>query len=427
VDVTQAETPSPSNVAQSKRFAMRILLLTQVVPYPLDSGPKIKTFHVLRYLAQRHELRLLSFARSDDEEAHAQTLRGVCAGVTTVRLRRSAISDAGYLTRSLLTGRPFLVERDDRRAMHEAARTLVDQHAVEAVHADQLTMAQFAVDLPLPLRVLDQHNAVWTIVRRAARRQGWRPQRVLAEIEWRKLRSYEGQICRSFDTVTVVSEADRVALEQSAQASLPVATIPITIDPQDLPFEERSPAARHILSVATMFYPPNVEGVHWFSREVFPLVRRMLPETLLRIVGSRPPQRIAQLAHPTSGIVVTGYVADLKPVLRQSGVLIVPVHSGSGMRVKILEAFARGIPVVSTRVGVEGIDASSGEHLLVADEPRDFARAVVELLRDRATASRLAHAARQFVEANYDWRRALSGLDEVYPCTSSSSFPICPL
>jgi glycosyltransferase involved in cell wall biosynthesis len=100
--------------------------------------------------------------------------------------------------------------------------------------------------------------------------------------------------------------------------------------------------------------------------------------------------------------------------LRQAAVLVVPVHSGSGMRVKILEAFARGIPVVSTTVGVEGIAASHGKHLLVADEPAEFARAVIRLLREPAEAARLAKAGRELVVERYDWRRALVGLDEVY-------------
>jgi polysaccharide biosynthesis protein PslH len=106
---------------------------------------------------------------------------------------------------------------------------------------------------------------------------------------------------------------------------------------------------------------------------------------------------------------------DLDPILRESAVLVVPVHSGSGLRVKILEAFARGIPVVSTTVGAEGIDARPGEHLLVADESHDFASAVVRLLQDRAEAARLAWEARALVERQYDWRTALASLDVIYP------------
>ncbi len=393
---------------------MRILLLTQVVPNPPDSGPKIKTHNVLRYLARRHEVHLVSFARSEAEEAQAKALGRYCSGVTTVRLVRSRGRDGVALLRSLATGRSFLVERDDLRAMRDVLRDLTRVTTFDAVHADQLTMAQFAIDLPIALKVLDEHNAVWTIVKRAAGQEPiWR--RPLAELEWRKLRAYEGRVCRAFDRVTVVSGDDRSALEEAAGSSFTSAVIPIAVDTAEQAFAPRGPDARDVVSVATMFYPPNVEGIHWFATEVFPAIRRGAPETQFYAVGSRPPAGIVQLATPTNGIVVTGYVANLDPIFLRGAVVVVPLHSGSGMRVKILEAFARGIPVVSTTIGVEGIDARAGEHLLVADDAQGFADAVLRILRDPELAGRIALAGRRLVEERYDWRRALVGLDEIYP------------
>jgi hypothetical protein len=393
---------------------MQVLFLTQIVPWPADSGPKIKTQNVLRYLAARHSIHLISFVRNEAEQTHAQSLKQVCETVTTVPLQRSRRRDAAAMARSLTNGRPFLVERDDSRAMRRAVADLLECRPVDAAHADQLTMAQFAVGLPVARRVLDEHNAVWTIVRRAAARErGVR--RLLAELEWRKLRAYEGGICRRFDWVTVVSAEDRRFLEEPAGTPLRAPVIPIAVDTEQLAVIPRTAAARHVLSVATMFYPPNVEGVYWFATEVFPLVRQRLPDVRFSIVGSRPPERIARLAGDATGVAVTGYVPDLEPVLRLAGVLVVPLHAGSGMRVKILEAFARGIPVVSTTIGVEGIEARSGEHLLVADEPAAFAQAVTRVLTDHDLAACLAAAARRLVEERYDWRTALRGLDAIYP------------
>jgi len=393
---------------------LKILFLTQIVPYPLDSGPKIKTYNVLRYLAARHQVHLVSFVRSKDEEAAAASLTTLCAGITTVPLKRSRVRDIAHLVRSLAMRRSFLVHRDDSHAFRSALRHLMSETAFDAVHADQFSMGQFAVDLPLKLRVLDEHNAVWTIVRRAATQQRGAPRRLLAEWEWRKVRSYEGEMCRRFDRVLVVSEEDRSALREAAGASFAAEVLPIAVDTQELVFEPRTRAARHVLSVATMFYPPNSDGVHWFVKEVFPLVQRAVATVQFFVVGSRPPRSVTKLAWPGSNIVVTGHVNDLEPVLRQAAVLVVPVRSGSGMRVKILEAFARGIPVVSTSVGVEGIAARADEHLLVADEPRAFAEGVVRLLRDPAAAAKLARAARTLVEVRYDWRTVLRGLDAIY-------------
>src|SRR5207248_11366142 len=179
--------------------------------------------------------------------------------------------------------------------------------------------------------------------------------------------------------ITVVSRDDQLAVEQIAGTHLPALAVPIAVDTAELTFQTRSPEARHVLSVATMFYPPNVEGVYWFATEALPLIRSAVPDSWFLIVGSRPPKHIERLASSGRGIQVTGYVADLEPILRRSAVLVVPVHSGSGMRVKILEAFARGIPAVSTTVGVEGIDARHDEHLLVADTPDAFATPVTRL------------------------------------------------
>jgi glycosyltransferase involved in cell wall biosynthesis len=307
--------------------------------------------------------------------------------------------------------------------MRAALRQLVQRGRFDAVHADQLTMGQFALDLPVPRRVLDEHNAVWTIVQRAAAREALWPRRVLAELEWRKLRAYEGEVCRRFDWVTVVSDEDKQALEQAAGTGLTTETIPIAVDTEELAYAPRTPEAQHVLSVATMFYPPNVEAVQWFATDILPGIRRAMPSANFLVVGSRPPAVITALATPESNVQVMGYVADLAPLLRQSAVLVVPVHAGSGMRVKILEAFARGIPVVSTTVGVEGIAAQPGEHLLVADDPTAFAAAVVRLLQNPDEGLRLARAARALVEARYDWRRALHGLDRVYAGEASGGAP----
>lgn len=393
---------------------MRILLLTQVVPYPPDSGPKVKTYNVLRYLAQQHEVLLVSFVRSAAEREAIESLRRWCADVIPVPLRRSMARDVGFLARSIATGRPFLIERDDYASMREAVAGVVDGWKPDAVHADQLTMGQFAVDLPVRLRVLDEHNAVWTIVRRAAQREAPGVRRALAELEWRKLQRYEADLCQRFDYVTVVSHDDHLALERSAATPLRAVVIPIAVDTDELQFLPRGPAANDVLSVATMFYPPNVEGIQWFCEGVFPRIQHAAPLTRFLVVGSKPPPQIKRLTSSRSGMLVTGYVADLQPLLDQSAVLVVPVHSGSGMRVKILEGFARGIPIVSTTIGVEGINARHGEHLLVADAPDDFADAVISLLRDRVLATRLAVAGRKLVEERYDWRRALASLDDVY-------------
>ncbi len=396
---------------------MNILLLTQVVPFPPDSGPKVKTYYLLRYLAAQHRVTLVTFTRNAQEEAQAAALREICAAVHTVHLRRSRLRDGLALASSLLNGRPFIIERDASTAMHRFLQRLVFEAAAagrpfDLVHADQLNMAQFAEGLPLP-RLLDQHNAVWTILDRLAQ-QNRGPKRWFLRREQRLLQRYEGRVCTTFEAVTTVSEEDRRALLQVMPTPRDLPVIPIAVDAEQEQPIPREPGAKHILSLATMMWPPNVDGVCWFAREIYPLVQRAVPDTGFYVCGPRPVAEVRALPERNPSIEVTGYVDDPRPYIARSACLIVPLRSGGGMRVKILEALARGIPVVSTSIGCEGIDLVPGEHLLVADTPSDFADAVVLLLRDQEFGARLAAAGRQRILERYDWRAVCPAMDVVY-------------
>lgn len=396
---------------------MNILLLTQVVPFPPDSGPKVKTYHLLRHLAAHHRVTLVTFTRNPQEEAHADALRGVCAAVHTVHLKRSRVIDLLGVARSAVSGRPFIIERDDNAAMHRLLSKLVFEAAAagkpfDLVHADQLNMAQFAEPLALP-RLLDQHNAVWMIFDRMAD-QSRGPARWFWRREAKLLKRYEGRVCSEFEAVTVVSEEDRRGLLKVMPRERDMPVIPIAVDCDKEQLIPRAEGADAILSLATMMWPPNVDGVLWFAREIYPLVRRAVPATRFYVCGQRPVAEVRALPEQEPSIEVTGYVEDPRPYIAGSACLIVPLRSGGGMRVKILEALARGIPVVSTTIGYEGIDLTPGEHLLVADTPSDFADAVSLLLRDPELGQRIAEAGRKRVLEKYDWRAVCPAMDAVY-------------
>ncbi len=396
---------------------MQILLITQVVPFPPHSGPRVKTHYVLRYLTAHHQVTLVTFTRNANEEAHADALRTICRAVYTVHLHRSRLHDGLALAASLVTGRPFLIERDTSRAMQQLLLHLVVEAATagqpfDLVHADQLNMAQFAQLLPIP-RLLDQHNAVWSILERMARQEHGL-KRMFLQREQRLLQRYEGGICSEFEGVMAVSQADRQALLQVMPQPRPIPVIPIGVEAQEQIPLKRDPAACAILSVATMMYPPNVDAVIWFAREVYPLVQCAVAQTHFYVCGQRPVAAIQKLPQTNPAITVTGYVPDVRPFVAQSACLVVPLRSGGGMRVKILEALAWGIPIVSTTVGYEGIDLIPGEHLLVADTPHAFAEAVVSLLQDPALGLRLATAGRQRLLDRYDWRTVCPAIDKVY-------------
>ena len=405
---------------------MRILFLTQVLPYPLDAGPKVRAYYVLRYLAERgHRLTLLSFVRPSDTREGLDHLRTFCEEVVTVPMPRSRWRDGLALVRSLTTGEPFLIARDRVPAMTEAVQRLAERGSFDAVHADQLWMAPYALQSSRlspsrsPRLILDQHNAVFQIPRRLAASTSNPLARGLLSREARLMARYEADIIRQFDHVVWVTEEDRDAVAALStpprSPSLPRHTvIPICVDPQRKQPVARHSSAHRVTFLGGLHWPPNAAGVVWFAREVWPLVLAEAPDALLTIIGKDPPKELRNPQSAIRNLDVTGYVTDLAPYLQETAVFIVPLHAGGGMRVKILDAWAWGLPIVSTTIGAEGLRVQSGENILLADDAASFARAVVRVLQHRELADHLASAGRATVERAYDWRQVYRAWDEVY-------------
>lgn len=414
-------------IALDASLAMNILFLTQVLPYPLDSGPKTRAYFILRYLSQRCRVTLISFKRPDDPPASLDHLRQFCAQVYTVPMLRSRVRDARALAHSYLGGPPFLIGRDFVPQMAQKVAELVRAGQYTAVHADQLWMAQYvflaeraaqAAGAPRPRLVLDAHNAYFQIVQRLAQGERNPLKRLGLEVEWRRLRRWEARALARFDQVVTVTEPDRrilAGLLPENGPRPPLTTIPICIDPDETPPVQPAPGAGEVLHLGTMFWPPNIEGVLWFIRETWPLVRAQLPQARLTLVGKNPPAALERLAAPGSGIQLTGYVANPQPYLERAGVFIVPLLSGGGMRVKIVDAWRWGLPVVSTSIGAEGLEFREGEHLLLADTPVDFAQAVLRVLNEPGLAHRLRREGRRWVEEQYAWQRVYPAWDRLYP------------
>ena len=412
---------------------MRILFLTQIIPYPPDAGPKVKTWHVLRYLVDSgHEVILASFVR-EEEQQHMKALQSLCTEVHTVPIVRSRLLDAKYWFQSHFTGRPFLIERDDLSAMRELVGEQLATKSIDAIHADQLTMTQFAINNEadhLPYTVFDAHNAVWTIVERMQQNSAIYLKPII-KLEAQRIKQYEGMVVEKYNHTLTVTEVDREALFEARDTYLNnsndivsshegnrfplISTFPITVDTEKLAPIDRQPGSKNIMTLGTLHYPPNADGIRWFIREVFPLIRDRVTDVTVTIVGKNPPQDLIQLAAKESPrIDITGYVTDLKPYMESAALMVVPVRAGSGMRVRILEAFARAMPLVTTTVGLEGIDAKIGEDVLVEDTPEGFANAVVQLLEDEVLQAQLAKNGRLIAQERYYWKTGLKGLDDIY-------------
>jgi polysaccharide biosynthesis protein PslH len=395
---------------------MRVVLLTQVAPNPPDAGPRIKTHFLLRTLASEHSVDLITFVRSDEEAEAARALHPWCRSVTTIPLQRRRYLEPYYVVNGWARRVPFLVARDARRAFADAVRARIASGDVDVLHADQLSMAQYLTlaDGTRVKTVFDAHNAVWELVRTMVSRQPTPLHRLMAEVEWRLLRRFEGSATSRSDLTLVVADQDRQSLSAAAGTVAHTCLVPIGVEVQEQRPVPHNPQAIRILSVATMHYPPNAEAIRWFRDAIWPKVHQACPDLEVDIVGSRPPEDISRWRDDDPGVQVHGYVPCIDSLYADAAVFIVPLKAGSGVRVKILEAMARGVCVVSTSIGAEGLDLIHREHLMVADTEEEFSRAILELAACPSLRRSLSTAARQRVLERYDWRVCCLPVLEAY-------------
>lgn len=406
-----------------------MLFLTQVLPYPLDAGPKVRAYHMLRRLAAQYDVTLVSFSRSDDPRSAVAHLEQICRKVHTVTICRSTVRNLRAGVKGLLTGLPIVVARDEMREMFALLRGLM-QTPYSVVHADQLSMAGYALyaagsaprGSPRPATLLDEHNAIYLLTERMAAEAKNIAVAALMRREARAFARYERQMCASFDAMLTVTEEDQARLlalarpEDRSSLAARMAVVPICVDPAETQVVPRAAGGPPtILHLGTMFWPPNVQGVLWFAHEVLPRIRQHVPGVRFVVVGKQPPAEVVALARDT-GIEVTGYVADVTPYLAVSDAFIVPVHAGGGMRVKILDGWLWGLPIVSTAIGAEGIETRPSEDILLTSDgdASAFAQAVVRALTDPALNATLRRNGRAAVEARYGWQSVYGRVDAVY-------------
>lgn len=394
---------------------MKILFLEHLLPLPLDSGGKIKSYHTLKALSSRHEVRLLSYVRTNEERKCMADLQSLCKSFEAVPFKHSGLSNMANALSSLVLGKSFIIRRDFCRKMHDCFQRAVDEFRPDVVHIDHLQMACF-VEFDGPYKtVLDQHNVEATIIRRVSETSESVPVRLYAKLEWPKLQGFELEACRKSSLVLTVSEEDKQEFQRQEPSLLNIQSLPIGVDLDYFHIVERRIGSHDILFLGTMYWPPNIDCVQYFHRDIFPLVQRRIPDCTFTISGQRPAQSVqAMVADPA--VKVTGYVDDTRDVAAQCGVFVVPLRSGSGVRVKILNAMAMGLPIVSTSIGAEGIEVVSGEHILIADTAESFADAVVAVLTNKSLADRLSQNARKLACDKYSWpiinQRLLNLYDE---------------
>ena len=385
---------------------MRILFLT---PRPLGdprSGGTIKSAAVLEHLEARHEVDVASFVAPGEgwERGSGRTV--------LIELDRER--SARRLVASYLRGVPLSVERNRSATMASAVRGLVAERSPGAVFVDGWLMARYVPGTFGGRTALHQHNAEHVMWRRHAELERSPLRRAVVRLEAGRVRRYEADIVRRFEVVFAVSEPDRSAL-LAVGAPPPVPLLPNVPAPGLLDRPPLDPVAEPVLlTIGTLSWEPNVEGLLRFLRGGFPRLRREVPDARLVVGGSGAPPALAALAGSTPGVELVGEVRDDEVLYRRARCFVDVGLGGAGTRVKLLNTFARGLPAAATPDALAGLAAVPGQHALLLD-PASGIVPLVRLLTDDDTWRRLRDRARELIWTRYTPNVAFGALDDAFP------------
>jgi sugar transferase (PEP-CTERM/EpsH1 system associated) len=398
---------------------LRILWLKSDLLLPLDKGGKLRTWHLMRHLAERHEITYLAFADPDEDPEHVRGMRAVASRIETIPRRDPPKGSLRFFVDAglhVLDPLPYAVGKYRSRAYRRRLAELLRTEHFDLIVCDFLFPAvNLPRGLPCPA-VIFTHNVESEIWRRHAETKTSLAGRLLYGAQYRRMRRYESRALSRFDGVLAVSDADRQTFARVYPGAVrgPVHVIPTGVDTDFFaPCDPASPAdSRDIVFTGSMDWLPNEDAMIFFCEKVLPLIRAEVPDVRLSIVGRAPTPAVSKLAEIYGDSVrVTGRVDDVRPYIAGAGVYVVPLRIGGGTRLKIFEAMSMAKAVVSTGVGAEGLPIKDGRHLILADEPNTFARAVVRLLRDVGRRRELEAAARQLVVDRYDWSAVAGALE----------------
>lgn len=394
---------------------MRILWLKSDLLLPLDKGGKLRTWHLMRHLARRHEITYLAFKEPGQPAADVDGMREVAAHVETVDRAEPAKGTLRFYADAaahLLDPVPYAVGKYRSREMTRRVRALLESQRFDLVVCDFLVPAVNLPDrLPCPA-VIFTHNVESEIWRRHSETKPGAIARRLYRAQYRRMLRFEANTLARFDGVLAVSDADRRTFDALYPGAIrrPAHVVPTGVDTGYFAPAPSDAAARELVFTGSMDWLPNEDAMQYFCRDILPLIRAEEPGVTLSIVGRTPTPAVKRLAEE-HGVAVTGRVDDVRPYIKAAAVYVVPLRVGGGTRLKIFEAMSMGKAVVSTTIGAEGLPLTDGEHVLLADEPQAFARATVALLRDAARRARIEAAARALVVERYDWSAVAGALE----------------
>lgn len=395
---------------------MNILVISAMLPYPVDNGGANRLYNLYRRMARQHTItwvcpvwegqekhvwgveafsdRVVPLPRSEQRPFPRRGWTGLLLKVVAhLHWERLFVYCFGYVNAPGLYWLPATPER------LETVERVLSEKQYDVVVTEFEGNAELARAVKGVPCVLATHNVASSIFRRIrSTHPGNWEDRLFSGPELRKIVRYEKRNYAAYQGAVAVSAEDRSVLQQRCPG-LPVEIIENGVDidyyrPGDLPVDAHS-----MVYIGNYGYPPNADAMRYFCGEIFPLIRARVPDARMILLGANPPAELANLP----GVELAGFVEDIRPIVQAAGMVVVPLRMGGGTRLKILDGMAMGKAIVSTRVGAEGLDVHPGEDILIADQPADFAARVLDLMEDPDLRRRLGDSGRRLVEGRYDW------------------------
>ncbi len=394
--------------------SLNVAIVASELPYPATAGNRIRTLNLALRLGRRHRITFISHHNDEADEA-ARFLGD--QGIATILVDRpvpakSGIRFYGRLLGNLASALPYSVASHSSRSLREAVRSLVSRQRIDVWQSEATALIDTLVDLNGAAKVVIAHNVESLIWQRYTQTEPNLLKREYIREQWRKFESFERRAFAAATRVVAVSSED-AALIKDRFGGRNVDVVDNGIDRSSFETIRPDPDPNAILFLGSLDWRPNLDAVGLLLDEIFPAVRAALPTARLRLVGRRPPPALVRKVAEIDGVKLHADVPDIRPFLATSALMVVPLRIGGGSRLKILEAAAAGLPVVSTRVGAEGLELRSGMHYIAA-EPVHMADAILRALRDPDPASAMARRSREFVLNRYDWDALADRLERVW-------------
>jgi glycosyltransferase involved in cell wall biosynthesis len=394
---------------------LNVAIIASELPYPPTAGNRVRTLNLALRLARRHKITFVAHRHEEAEEAARFLADHGMATILVDRVLPLKSGPAFYarLLGNLASPLPYSVASHSSQALRQAVRSLATEQRIDLWQSEATALIDTLGDLNGVAKVIIAHNVESLIWRRYSETERNPLKRWYIKQQWRKFERFERHAFEKAQRVVAVSAEDG-RLIRDCFGGRRVDVVDNGIDRDYFEAVRPDPDRNVILFLGSLDWRPNRDAVGLLLDRIFPAVRAAEPSARLCLVGRKPPEALVGRVGESPGVELHADVPDVRPFLAKSGVMVVPLRIGGGSRLKILEAMAAGLPVISTRVGAEGLELVPGEHYLAAEEPEAMSEALVACLRDPRPARAMAGRSRPFVLERYDWDTLAQKLERVW-------------